>query len=105
MLEQPTVPTYVVSLVLRPSGWRVYVSPCPDELKDGWPVSIVQAEEIARVATEVTDSQAAVTPYMIARNGTTQLRSTVESALSQAEEQAKSIPGLRKMLGEIQGQG
>jgi len=88
--------------VLRPNGWRVYVSPNAEGESEGEAVTIAQAEEIARVATEATGADKQVTPFMVVRNGTQQLRGTLEAALADAESKAASIAGLRKALGEIQ---
>jgi hypothetical protein len=100
-LPESAIPTYAVSLVLRPGGWRVFVSPSPEGESEGEPVTIAQAEEIARAVTEATGADKQVTPYMVVRNGTTQLRSSLEAALAEAESKAQSIPGLRRALGEI----
>lgn len=103
----PDKTPYAISLVLhqdaRP-GWRVHLHPNGDE--SGTPISIKEAEEIARAATDVLDTVTqddnAVTPFMIVRNGTTVLRETFERALEEAEAKAANIPHLRRALGEME---
>jgi hypothetical protein len=70
------------------------------------PISIKEAEEFARHATDLMDisgpgSDTIVTPYMIVRNGTSLLRATLESALADAEEKAANIASLRRALAEM----
>ena len=105
MPEEKPVP-YAISLVLHQDGspgWRVHLHPNgPD---GGHPISIKEAEEIARVATSVLDTvtqdDKSVTPFMIVRNGTTVLRETYKRALEEAEAKAANIPHLRRALGEM----
>lgn len=105
MAEDKAVP-YAISLVLHQDGspgWRVHLHPNgPD---GGHPISIKEAEEIARVATSVLDTvtqdDKSVTPFQIVRNGTTALRQTLQRELEIAEARAASIPHLRRSLGEM----
>lgn len=103
MAEERTVP-HAISLVLRDNGWRVYLTPGGNQ--EGHPVSIKEAEEIARAATAVLDTvtqdDQAVTPFQIVRNGTTVLRQTLQRELEIAEARAASIPHLRRSLGEME---
>jgi hypothetical protein len=108
MSEQKLTP-YAISLVLHQDGspgWRIHLHPNGNE--KGYPVSIKEAEELARAATEilntVTQDDKAVTPFMIVRNGTTVLRDTYKAALEEAEAKAANIPHLRRALGEM-GEG
>lgn len=105
MPEDKPVP-YAISLVLHQDatpGWRIHLHPNGPE--GGHPVSIKEAEEIARAATTVLDTGTqgdhAVTPFMIVRNGTTALRQTLQRELELAEARAASIPHLRRTLGEM----
>jgi siroheme synthase len=97
---------YAISLVLHQDqtpGWRVHLN--PDGVEGGHPVSIKQAEDLARAATDIIDTvtqdDAVTTPYMVVRNGTTALRSTLEGELKDAEEKAANIAALRRTLGEM----
>jgi hypothetical protein len=98
---------YAISLVLHQDnkpGWRVHLN--PNGADGGYPISIKEAEELARTATDILNSviaeSDAVTPYMIVRNGTTALRSTLEGELADAESKAAMIAGLRRTLAEIE---
>lgn len=102
----PDKTPYAISLVLHQDGtpgWRVHLHPNGPE--GGNPVSIKEAEEIARAATDVLDTvtqdDSVVTPFMIVRNGTTVLRETYKRALEEAEAKAANIPHLRRALGEM----
>ena len=105
MPEDKPVP-YAISLVLHQDGtpgWRIHLHPNGND--GGYPVSIKEAEELARGATEILaadiqDSEA-VTPFQIVRNGTTVLRQTLQRELEVAEARAASIPHLRRTLGEM----
>lgn len=104
MPESPT--PYAISLVLHqdgPPGWRVHLH--PNGTDGGSPISIKEAEEIARAATDVLDTvtqdDQAVTPFQVVRNGTTVLRETLKRELEVAEAKAASIPHLRRTLGEM----
>lgn len=104
MPEKPT--PYAITLVLHQEespGWRVHLHPGGTE--GGTPVSIKEAEEIARAATDVLDTvtqdDSAVTPFMIVREGTAVLRQTYKAALEEAEAKAANIPHLRRALGEM----
>src|SRR5208282_6338247 len=97
MPEERTAP-HAISLVLRDNGWRIYLTPNGNE--DGYPVSIKEAEELARAATEIlstsvliTDDKSA-TPFMVVRNGTNVLRQMLQRELEVAEARAASIPHL-----------
>jgi len=105
MPEDKPVP-YAISLVLHQDatpGWRIHLHPNGND--GGSPISIKEAEEIARVATSVLDTvtqdDKAVTPFQIVRSGTTVLRQTLQRELEVAEARAASIPHLRRTLGEI----
>lgn len=103
----PNTPTpHAISLVLHQDnhpGWRVHLT--PNGVEGGHPVSIKQAEDIARAATDVIDTitqdDTATTPYMIVRNGTTILRAALEGELADAEAKAANIANLRRALAEI----
>jgi len=77
--------TYAMSLVLHQDdkpGWRIHLN--PDGVDGGYPLSIKEAEELARSATDVMDiagpgSDTVITPYMVVRNGTTVLRQTYKA--------------------------
>ncbi len=97
---------YAISLVLHQEGtpgWRVHLHPGGNE--SGYPISIKEAEELARAATDVLDTvtqdDTTATPFMIVRNGTTVLRDTLKRELELAEARAASIPHLRRALGEM----
>lgn len=101
MSDQPT--PYAISLVLHQDekpGWRIHTS--PTTAPEGHHVSIAEAEAFARAATDLTDVEAEVTPFAVVRNGTTQLRDSLERALAEAETKAATIPGLRRALGEME---
>lgn len=108
MPEDRTVP-FAISLVLRENGWRIYLTGGSPNANggDGYPVSIKEAEEIARAATAILDTvtqdDQATTPFQIVRNGTNALRETLKRQLEVAEARAASIPHLRRSLGEIDG--
>jgi hypothetical protein len=104
-----TPPTpHAISLVLHQDdkpGWRIHLN--PNGVDGGYPVSIKEAEELARTATDilsasipVTDDKG-VTPFQIVRNGTTALRATLEGELSDAEAKAANIATLRRTLAEM----
>jgi len=102
-----SLPTpYAISLVLHQDdkpGWRVHLTPNgPD---GGYPVSIKEAEELARSATDITNSatqdDTVATPYQVVRNGTTILRTALETELADAETKAASIAALRRSLAEM----
>jgi hypothetical protein len=102
MSNQP----YAISLVLHQDdqlGWRVHLN--PNGIDGGLPITIKQAETIARAATDVLDTVTqddnAVTPFMVVRNGTTVLRQALQQELDAAEAKAASIPHLRRALGEM----
>lgn len=94
---------YAISLVLHQDdrlGWRVYLT--PHGIDGGHPVSIKQAEELARTATNIIDTPTQdATPYMIVRNGTTVLRQALEEELAEAEAKAANIASLRRALAEM----
>jgi hypothetical protein len=105
MSDRPT--PYAISLVLHQDdqlGWRIHLN--PDSPQAGYPITIKQAEEIAR---SITDTLATVipveteptTPFMVVRNGTTVLRQALQQELDAAEAKAASIPHLRRALGEL----
>ncbi len=102
----PTAPTpYAISLVLHQDdkpGWRVHLT--PNGIDGGHSVSIREAEELARSATDITSSEddTITTPYMIVRNGTTVLRTALEKELTDAEAKAASIAALRRSLAEME---
>ena len=97
-----------MSLVLHqndaPVGWRIHITPGGPQ--EGYPVTIKQAENFARAATEIIDTvtqdDRAVTPFQIVRNGTTALKTILEAQLSAAEAQAASIASLRRTLSELE---
>jgi hypothetical protein len=98
---------YAVSLVLHQDdkpGWRIHLN--PNGVDGGYPVSIKEAEELARSATDITgsatDDNTTITPYMVVRNGTTALRATLEGELADAEAKAANIATLRRSLAEIE---
>ena len=103
-----TKPTpYAITLVLHQEaspGWRVHLHPGGNE--GGYPISIKEAEELARAATDILDTvtqdDTSTTPFMIVRNGTTVLRETLKHELEVAEARAASIPHLRRALGEME---
>lgn len=103
----PATPNpYAISLVLHQDdrlGWRVHVT--PNGVDGGHPVSIKQAEELARTATDIIDTatqdDTVTTPYMIVRNGTTVLRDALEKELADAEIKAANIASLRRSLAEM----
>ena len=98
---------FAVSLVLHqndaPIGWRMHLMPGGPQ--EGHPISIGQAEEFARAATEIlaaiTQDEKAVTPYQVVRTGTTSLRGLLEAKLAEAESQAANIANLRRTLAEL----
>jgi siroheme synthase len=78
----------------------------PNGIDGGYPVSIKQAEELARTATDIIDIAATqddsvTTPYMIVRNGTTVLRDALEKELADSEAKAANIASLRRSLAEM----
>ncbi len=98
---------YAISLVLHQDGtpgWRIHLH--PNGTDGGNPISIKEAEEIARAATDVLDTvtqdDKTVTPFQIVRNGTILLRQTLQRELELAEAKAASIPHLRRTLGEME---
>jgi hypothetical protein len=98
--EQPT--PYAISLVLHQGekpGWRVHTAPSSDP--DGYPVTIKQAEVLARAATDVT-AGADVTPFEVVRQGTVEMRGTVTRELAEAEAKASTIKDLRTTLAEME---
>lgn len=105
-VSNPSSP-FAISLVLHQSdnpGWRVHLTPGgPD---GGHPISIKEAEELARSATDITgsatDDATVTTPYEIVRNGTTVLRDALEKELADAEAKAASIAALRRSLAEME---
>ena len=105
MSNSPT--PYAVSLVLHQDdkpGWRIHLT--PGGADGGHPVSIKEAEELARSETDIFDTttqdDTAMTPYMVVRNGTTVLRTTLENELADAEAKAASIATLRRSLAEME---
>jgi siroheme synthase len=83
-------------------GWRIHLT--PNGVDGGHSVSIKEAEELARSATDITGSATddnATTPYMVVRNGTTVLRTALETELADAETKAASIAALRRSLAEM----
>jgi hypothetical protein len=84
-------------------GWRIHLT--PNGVDGGHPISIKEAEELARTATDIVDTvtqdDTATTPYMIVRNGTTVLRDALEKELADAEMKAASIAALRRSLAEM----
>jgi hypothetical protein len=103
-----TPPTpHAISLVLHQDdkpGWRIHLN--PGGVDGGHPISIKEAEEFARSATDIMDisgpgSDTITTPFMIVRNGTTALRATLEGELSDAEAKAANIAALRRTLAEM----
>lgn len=107
MSAMPSPTPYAISLVLHQDGerlgWRVHLTPNGPE--GGYPISIQQAEELARVATDVLSAsvqdESATTPFMVVRNGTTVLRGALESELADAEAKAANIGALRRALSEM----
>lgn len=108
MRLMPTPPTpHAISLVLHQDdspGWRLHLN--PNGVDGGYPISIKEAEEFARYATDVMDisgpgSDTITTPYMIVRNGTELLRAALESELADAEAKAANIASLRRALAEM----
>lgn len=102
-----TVTPYAISLVLHQEGrlgWRIHVA--PNGVDGGHPISIKEAEEFARSATDLMDisgpgGESVTTPYMIVRNGTTVLRDALENELADAEAKAANIASLRRSLAEM----
>lgn len=96
---------YAISIVLHQDqkpGWRIHLNP-EDDI-GGHAISIKQAEELARIATDIlspVQNDTRMTPFMVIRNGTTALRSTLENELAEAEAKAANIASLRKSLSEI----
>lgn len=108
MRLMPTSPIpHAISLVLHQDdspGWRLHLN--PDGVEGGYPISIKEAEEFARHATDLMDisgpgSDTVTTPYMVVRNGTALLRATLEGALADAEAKAANIASLRRALAEM----
>ena len=85
-------------------GWYLHLT--PTGIDGGHPISIKEAEELARTATDILSAviqdDNATTPYMIVRNGTTALRAALESELADAEAKAANIATLRRTLAEIE---
>lgn len=103
-----TPPTpFAISLVLHQedkAGWRIHLT--PNSPQGGYPVTIKQAEDIARAITDLLSTVIPVdseptTPFMVVRNGTTALRSTLERELADAEAKAANIASLRRTLAEM----
>lgn len=103
-----TTPTpHAISLVLHQDdklGWRVHLTPSAPA--GGYPISIKQAEEIARATTDILAGVISVeteptTPFMVVRNGTTVLRAALEQELADAEAKAANIASLRRALAEM----
>ena len=97
---------YALSLVLHRDGgpgWRIHLN--PNGVEGGHPVSIKQAEELARTATDilstVTQDETITTPFMVVRNGTITLRTLLEGELADAEAKAARIATLRRALAEM----
>lgn len=108
-LMPTTTPTpFAISLVLHQDdhpGWRVHLA--PNSPQGGYPIAIKQAEEIARTITDILVTEIPVeteptTPFMVVRNGTTVLRSALQSELADAEEKAANIASLRRALAEME---
>lgn len=102
----PSPSPYAVSLVLHQDqtpGWRIHLH--PNGVDGGYPISIKQAEDLSRAATDaldiVTQDDTITTPYMIVHNGTVALRSVLESELTDAESKAANIASLRRSLAEM----
>lgn len=106
-LMPATTTPYAISLVLHQDdqpGWRVHLT--PDSPQGGYPVTIKQAEEIARAITDILSTVINVeteptTPFMVVRNGTTVLRTALEQELADAEAKAANIASLRRALAEM----
>jgi hypothetical protein len=98
---------HAISLVLHQDdkpGWRIHLN--PNGIDDGYPISIKEAEEFARSATDIMDisgseNETITTPFMIVRNGTTILRNALEKELADAEAKAANIASLRRSLAEM----
>lgn len=98
---------YAISLVLHQDdspGWRIHLN--PNGVDGGYPVSIKEAEALARAATDTMDisgfgGDTVTTPYIIVRNGTTVLRAALENELADAEAKAANIASLRRTLAEM----
>lgn len=103
-----TPPTpFAISIVLhqdQQTGWRIHLT--PNSPQPGYPLTIKQAEDVARSITDILATVIPVeteptTPFMVVRNGTTALRSTLERELADAEAKAANIAALRRSLAEM----
>lgn len=103
-----TPPTpYAISIVLhqeQKAGWRIHLT--PNSSQEGYPLTIKQAEDVARAITDLLSAVIPVdseptTPFMVVRNGTTTLRATLERELADAEAKAANIAALRRTLQEM----
>lgn len=99
---------HAISLVLHQDdqpGWRIHLN--PNGVDGGHLISIKEAEELARTATDILSASIpiiddkSVTPFQIVRNGTTALRATLEDELQDAEVKAANIAALRRTLAEM----
>jgi hypothetical protein len=92
---------YLLSLWLPDdqTKWKIVTDP-PTSPKD---ITVGQAEMIARVFGDVLGpgSPETKTPFEIVREGSASVKTRLEAALKEAEEQATRVPGLRKQLAEI----
>lgn len=92
---------YAIVLSLRGGSWRVNLNPGGAE--GGIPITVAQAESIAKVIGDNIGVDQQPSAFEIVRSGTATLKEALKRQLEEAETKAASVAGLRRALQEIEG--